>query len=348
MRIAFYVNSIADEYPRYTTTLLALAATARGHEVVYIAPGDFVLRPDDTLKVVAWKLPDRKFQKVETLHKALQSDETTRETMDVTDIDVIMLRNDPSRDHDEHPWAAHAGPMFGRLAAARGVLVVNDPDGLSLAQNKLYLQSFPVAVRPTTLISKSIEEIRAFIDTQPDGVIIKPLAGSGGKNVFKIGSPGDPNINQIFEAVSEEGYLIAQGYMPEATGGDIRFFLMNGVPLERDGQYAALRRVPAKGDLRSNMHAKGEAEKVKITDRILKVAEMVRPQLIHDGMFIVGLDIVGDHILEINVFTPGALWSICEMYRTDFAETVIVSLENKVAIRADNQDSLSNRELAVL
>ena len=113
------------------------------------------------------------------------------ETIDVREIDVLMLRSDPSQDAAERPWAANAGPMFGRLAVARGVLVLNDPDGLALAQNKLYLQGFPQAVRPASLISKSIEEIRAFIDEQPGGVILKPLQGSGGRNVFKIGSSGD-------------------------------------------------------------------------------------------------------------------------------------------------------------
>jgi glutathione synthase len=238
--------------------------------------------------------------------------------------------------------------MFGRLAADRGVLVVNDPDGLALAQNKLYLQGFPKAARPASLISKNLEEIRDFIDTQPNGIIIKPLQGSGGKNVFKIEGPDDSNVNQIFEAVSEEGYMIAQGFLPEAVDGDVRLFLMNGAPLERDGKYAALRRVPAKGDLRSNMHADGRPAKVKITNKILAVAELVRPKLIHDGLFIVGLDIVGDKILEINVFTPGGLWSICDMYGCNFAETVIRALERKLKIRDGSQSELSNKELAVL
>ncbi len=348
MRIAFFVNAIKDEFPRYTTTVFALAARARGHEICYITPGDFVLRDDDTLHVNVLNLPKKTFQKVETLHKALQSDDATRETINVTEIDVLMLRNDPSHDADKHPWAAHSGPMFGRLAADRGVLVVNDPDGLSIAQNKLYLQGFPEAARPASLISKNLEEIRDFIGNQPKGVILKPLQGSGGKNVFKINGPEDANINQIFEAVSEEGYMIAQGFMPEAVDGDVRLFVMNGAPLERDGKFAALRRIPAKGDVRSNMHAKGTAAKVKMTDTILAVAELVRPKLIHDGLFLVGLDIVGDKILEINVFTPGGLWSICDMYEADFAETVIASLEKKLEMRAGSQGTLSNRELAIL
>ncbi|OSP54836.1 glutathione synthetase [Pseudoruegeria sp. SK021] len=348
MRIAFFVNSIKDEHPHFTTTVFALAALARGHEVCYITPGDFVLREDDTLHACVLTLPRRTFKKAETLHKALHSDETTREVIDITEIDVLMLRNDPSQDAETHPWAAQAGPMFGRLAADRGVLVVNDPDGLALAQNKLYLQGFPEAVRPPSLISKNLEEIRDFIGRHPKGVIIKPLQGSGGKHVFKIDGPNDANINQIFEAVSEEGYMIAQGYMPKAKDGDIRVFVMNGSPLERDGKYAALRRVPAKGDVRSNMHAKGTAVKVEMTDEILAVADLVRPKLIHDGLFMVGLDIVGDKILEINVFTPGGLWSICDMYNANFAETVLMSLEKKIEMREGNQGNLSNRELAIL
>ena len=345
MRIAFFVNSIQGEYPHYTTTVLALSALSRGHDIYYITPGDFVLRPDDSLVVRALSLPGTNYKKPETLHKDLQGDKTEIETIDVSEIDVIFLRNDPSQDAIERPWAALAGAMFGRLAAERGVLVVNDPDGLALAQNKLYFQDFPQAVRPAALISKNIEEIRAFIEQQGGGAIVKPLQGSGGKHVFKIDSPRDANLNQIVEAVSGEGYLIAQGYLPEAQAGDIRLFLMNGKPLQRDGKYAAYRRVPAKGEVRSNIHAQGTAEPVTVSDKILSIAEMVRPKLIKDGMFLVGLDIVGDKILEINVFTPGGLWNMSEMYKTDFMQSVITALESKLAIR-DAYPLVSNRELA--
>ena len=348
MRIAFFVNSIEGEYPHYTTTVLALSALSRGHDICYVTPGDFVLRPDDSLMVRALTLPGSNYKKPETLHKDLQGDDTKIETIDVDEIDVIFLRNDPSQDAAERPWAAYVGAMFGRLAADRGVLVVNDPEGLALAQNKLYFQDFPESVRPATLISKDIDEIRAFIEQQAKGAIVKPLQGSGGKNVFKIESPRDANLNQIFEAVSGEGYLIAQGYIPEAKAGDIRFFLMNGKPLERDGKYAAFRRVPAKDEVRSNIHVQGTAEAVNVTDKMLRIAETVRPKLVQDGMFLVGLDIVGDKILEINVFTPGGLWSMSQMYKADFTESVIIALENKLAIRAAYPKSVSNRQLATL
>jgi glutathione synthase len=346
MRIAFFVNSIEGETPNYSTTHLALAALNRGHEICYLTPSDFVLRPDDSLVVRALTLPASNYKKAETLFKDLQGDGTSVETLNVAEIDVLLLRNDPSEDAADRPWAAYVGAVFGRLAAARGVIVLNDPDGLARAQNKLYFQDFPASVRPETLIAKSIEEIREFIDQQKKGVILKPLQGSGGKNVFKIGSAKDANIKQIFEAVSEEGYLIAQSFIPEASQGDVRFFLMNGQPLQRDGKFAAFRRAPAEGEIRSNIHAGGSAVAIEVTDTMLTIAETVRPKLIQDGMFLVGLDIVGDKLLEINVFTPGGLNNLSQMYGVDFPLSVIEALERKVDIRQGYGGTLSNRELA--
>ncbi|MBJ3786840.1 glutathione synthetase [Devosia sediminis] len=347
MRIAFFVNAIEDETPNFTTTVLALAALNRGHDICYVTPSDFVLRPDDSLSVTGLVLPASNYKKPETLFKDLQASKE-KKTFDASEIDVLFLRNDPSQDASDRPWAASIGTIFGRLAADRGVLVVNDPEGLAKAQNKLYFQDFPTSVRPTTLISKNIEEIRGFIDSQKKGAIIKPLQGSGGKNVFKIASPKDQNLNQIFEAVSGEGYLIAQAFMPEAGEGDVRFFLMNGRPLMREGKYAAFRRVPAKGEIRSNVHVGGGPAPVEVTPTMLEIADAVRPKLVQDGMFIVGLDIVGDKILEINVFTPGGLNNLSEMYETNFSDTVIVALEEKIGIRKAYGRAISNRELATL
>ncbi|WP_337181056.1 glutathione synthetase [Shinella sp.] len=349
MRIAFFVNSIADESPQFTTTALALAALNRGHEICYVTPGDFVLRPDDSLSVRGLVLPSAGYKKPETLHKDLQGERTESRVFDIGEIDVLFLRNDPSLDMTDRPWATSVGALFGRLAVLRGTLVVNDPAGLAKAQNKLYLQDFPASVRPATLVSKSIEEIRAFIEGQKrKGAIIKPLQGSGGKNVFKVTSPDDHNLNQIFEAVSGEGYLIAQSFMPEASEGDVRFFVMNGRPLMRDGKYAAFRRVPAKGEIRSNVHVGGGPARVEVTPEMLAVVEAVRPKLVEDGMFLVGLDIVGDKILEINVFTPGGLSNLAELYGANFSESVIAALEEKIAIREAYGRSIENSRLATL
>lgn len=348
MRIAFFVNSVATEAVSYTTTALALTAAQRGHSVVYVEPGDFILRPDDSLAVSVAAVPDGTYKSAEKFSVALQEAASERKTLAIDDIDVLFLRNDPSLDATDRPWAANAGIMFGRLAVERGVLVVNDPDGLAHAQNKLYLQAFPEIVRPATLISRSVAEIRAFIEKQPKGCIVKPLQGSGGKNVFRIATADDSNLNQIFEAASGDGYLIAQSYIPEAKAGDVRLFMLNGRPLEKDGQFAAFRRVPAKGDLRSNIHAAGTARKVKVTEPMLALAEMVRPKLVSDGMFLVGLDIVGDKLLEINVFTPGGLSRLSTMYKVDFSSAVVQALEDKLKLGKAYGAALLNSQLAAM
>ena len=345
MRIAFFVNDVAAETPGYTTTELALAAVQRGHEALYVEPGDFILRADDTLAVNAWIVPPGDYKTTEKLHETLRT-EAKRKTVAADAIDILFLRNDPSLDAADRPWAASAGVLFGRKAAERGVLVVNDPEGLAQAQNKLYLQDFPAAVRPATLISRDLAEIRAFIDDQPKGCIIKPLQGSGGKHVFRVKSTDDSNLNQIFEAASGEGYLIAQAYMPEAKDGDVRLFLMNGRPLRSGDRYAAFRRVPAKGDVRSNIHAAGTARKVKVTETMLELSELVRPKLQADGMFLVGLDIVGDKLLEINVFTPGGLGRMSRMYEADFSGSVIAALEEKLGLATAYARALPNSRLA--
>lgn len=346
MRIAFFVNGLEQEYPRYTTTALAMTARERGHDVCYVTPDDFILRPDDGMSIRAVIPKKKKYKDGEEWIAALQSEDATVKTIDIADVDVLMLRNDPSLDAAERPWAAQAGIVFGQFAKEHGVIVLNDPDGLSRAQNKLYFQSFPTDVRTTTLISKHASEIKAFVTKQKGKVIVKPLQGSGGKNVFMVKSAKDENLNQIIEALGKEGYIIAQTYLSEAKQGDIRLFLMNGVPLERDGKFAAVRRVPAGDDIRSNMHAKGGAEKVAVTEEHLGVAELVRPKLVRDGMFLVGLDIVGDKILEINVFSPGALMSASDMQGTSFADTIVDAIERKVEIRDAALRPFDNRELA--
>ncbi len=141
--------------------------------------------------------------------------------------------------------------------------------------------------------------------------------------MFKLDKENARNLNQMTEAICRDGYIICQAYMPAAKKGDIRLFLMNGSPLQIDGKYAALRRVAAKDDIRSNIHAGGKAEAVEIGKTELRVAEIIRPKLIADGMFLVGVDIVGDKILEVNVFSPGNLKSCSTLAGVDFSEIVI-------------------------
>jgi glutathione synthase len=347
VRIAFFVNDYEREYAGYTTTVLAHQAAMRGHEVLYLTPQDFVVGPDDSLCVHGRLLPKKKWKDREEFFKFLTSGNCATDPTDVTSIDVLMLRSDPSIDA-ETPWAAEAGILFGREAAKRGCIVLNDPDSLGRAVNKLYFQSFPAEARAETLISKHSSDIKAFAKAHKNNIILKPLQGSGGSGVFKLDTNDAANLNQIIEAIGRDGYIIAQSYVPAAKKGDIRLFIMNGHPLQIDGKYAALRRVAAKDDIRSNIHAGGTAEAVEIGRTELHVAELIRPKLIADGMFLVGIDIVGDKILEVNVFSPGNLGSCSKLAGVDFAEPIIDAMERKAAIAKDYGGVFDNRHMAIL
>jgi len=348
MRMAFFVNDIATEYAGYTTTVLAHQAAKRGHEVMYITPSDFMMEKDDSLRAHVRRLPARKWASRESFFKALQETKTEAEAVALDEVDVLWLRSDPSLDASTASWRAEAGILFGREATRRGTLVLNDPTSLGQAVNKLYFQAFPEEARAETIITRDERDIKAFAKAHKNNIILKPLQGSGGSGVFKLDKESAGNLNQMVEAICRDGYIICQAYIPAAQKGDIRLFLMNGSPLEVDGKYAALRRVAAKDDIRSNIHAGGKAEAVEIGRTELRVAEIIRPKLVADGMFLVGIDIVGDKILEVNVFSPGNLKSCSTLAGVDFSETILDSVERKVEIRQDYGGVFDNRHLAML
>ena len=348
MRIAFFVNDIGTEYAGYTTTVLAHQAAQRGHEVMYITPSDFILEKDDSLRAHVRRMPKKKWPEREALSASKKASRTEADAVDLSEVDVLWLRSDPSLDAATAPWRAEAGILFGREAAKRGALVLNDPESLGRAINKLYFQGFPEEARAETVITRDERDIKAFAKAHKNNIILKPLQGSGGSGVFKLDRESAGNLNQMSEAIGRDGYIICQAYVPAAKKGDIRLFLMNGRPLQIDGKYAALRRVAAKDDIRSNIHAGGKAEAVEIGKTELHVAEIIRPKLIADGMFLVGIDIVGDKILEVNVFSPGNLMSCSNLAGVDFSEAVIASVERKVEIAADYGGAFDNRHLAML
>ena len=270
------------------------------------------------------------------------------ERIAVDDLDVLVLRNDPSTDMGLRSWAQSSGIIFGRAAMRHGVIVLNDPNGLAKAMNKMYFQLFPEQVRPRTLITRDRDEIKRFAKEEGENIVLKPLQGSGGTGVFLVRKDDLSNLNQMIEAVSRDGYVIAQEYLPAASEGDTRLFLMNGQPFRYKGKYAAFRRVRTGDDIRSNIHAGGKLRQAEISDMHLKIAEIVRPKLVQDGMFLVGLDIVGDKLMEINVFSPGGLGSAQKFEKVNFSHAVIIALERKVEYMSYYRRNFDNVEMSSL
>ena len=346
MKIAFIINDHNTEKPNYTTPALGYAAYRREHEVYFIGIGELAYASDGHFSARCKTISESNFKSQETYFKAVQKEKFTKISSE--DLDVLFLRNNPSDEINERDWAQNAAFIFGGIAMDDKVLVLNHPSSLAGAVNKMYFQHFPEILRPKTIISRDKKEIREFFKEQKQKMILKPLQGSGGKNVFMMDKKNEHNLSQTIDAICRDGYVIAQEYLPEAKNGDTRLFLMNGEPLQVDGQYAMMQRVNASGDIRSNIHAGGRPQKVKMTEQILELAEIVRPKLVQDGMFLVGIDIVGDKLMEINVFSPGGLNVMGHMYETDFATKVIESIEKKVLYKNLYSNYLFNSRLATL
>ncbi|MDO6390716.1 glutathione synthetase [Pontibacter sp. BT731] len=349
MTIGFVVNDVKTEKPDHTTIFLAQRMHNLGHTVLLMGVGDLAYYPDGYMGATATFADSKqKYKSPATFLEAIQGPKAKQARVTAPEIDVLMLRNDPSSEGEGRSWAQNAGIIFGQLAQRHGVIVLNDPTSLSDAVNKMYFQHFPEAVRPRTLITRDKEEIKEFFNEQKNNIILKPLQGSGGSGVFMVKKNDATNLNQIVEAISRDGYVIAQEYLPQAAEGDTRLFVVNGEALQHKGKYCAMHRVNSKDDIRSNIHAGGSAVAAKITQTALDLVELVRPKLIQDGMFMVGLDIVGDKLMEINVFSPGGMPTASNLEGVDFSIPVIEALERKVHYKKTYGAQIDNKTVAMI
>ena len=348
MKIGFVINDIRTEVAAYATVRLARSARNLGHDVWLFGVADFIYDPDGSVHATAVTPQKKKYKDNEELLEELQDEETEQDRVLIDELDVLLLRNDPAEDATGRPWAQTSGILFGKLAIERGVLVLNDPSHLAYALNKTYFQHFPEQVRPDTCIARDGDSIRRFIEAHDGSAVIKPLQGSGGQNVFLVQPGEEANLNQMIEAVLRDGYAIVQEYLPAAREGDIRLIVMNGRALQVEGKYAAFRRVNKEGDARSNVKAGGKIQPAEPDERALQLVDMVRPKLVQDGMYLAGLDIVGDKLMEINVFSPGGIGVAERLYDVNFADHIIADLERKTLTRSYYGHRLTNAQLATL
>jgi glutathione synthase len=327
MRIAFLVNSVETEVDEYATTRLAKAAALMGHEVWYVGLGDLRIgEPDGEIGAHARPGLAREDDTLTEFVDRVKQRSVERIRLDT--LDAVVLRNDSVEDLQDRPWASSLGAVFGQLLVAHGVTVVNDPTALVRAGTKVYLDEFPAEVRPRSLMTRDEEDFRNFISSV-GRVIVKPLCGAKGRNVFMVDSEEEPNLNQIMEAVLEDGYLYAQGYVEGADEGDMRIFLLDGELIEVDGHIAAFRRVPEGNDPRANISTGGRMQAGDMTEKQRAVVKAMRDKLVQDGMFFVGIDVIGDKVIEINTESAGGLQALERLYEVDICPVVIDALERR-------------------
>jgi glutathione synthase len=348
LKLGFVVNDVATEKDNYTTIRLARTALGLGHGVSLIGLDGFIYDANDTVRAHAHVPRVDDYPDDAALLAAIQGEDADTERINVEELDVLMLRSDPAEEVEDRPWAPNSALLFAQLVTRRGVIVLNDPAHLTNASNKTYFQHFPEEVRPATCITCNADEIKSFIAAHDGRGVIKPLQGSGGQGVFVVDGHSGANLNQMIEAVTRDGYAIAQEYLPRAADGDLRLITLNGRPLQVDGQYACIRRYNDSGDARSNISAGGKFELVTPDADALRAAEIVAPKLIRDGMYFAGLDIVGDKLMEVNVDTPGGINMADDLAGVDFSGHIIADLARKVRLRRQYHGILSNLELAML
>ncbi len=311
MKIAFQMDPISGvDINADSSFRLAEEAQARGHELFYYGP--------DQLAYEEGKITARghrmTVQRVADEPAVLQPEEV----VDLADFDVIWLRQDPPFDM-HYITTTH---LLDRLAGQ--VLVVNDPFWVRNYPEKLLVLNFPDLTPPTT-VARDLRTIRAFKERHGD-VILKPLYGNGGAGVFKLDAQ-DRNLSslhELFTGFSREP-LIVQKYLPDVTAGDKRVILVDGEPV------GAINRVPAAGEVRSNMHVGGRPEKVELSARDLEICKAIGPTLRDKGQIFVGIDVIGDYLTEINVTSPTGIQELERFDGINVAEKIWLAIEAKCA-----------------
>ena len=346
MKLAFLVNKVATEQDNYSTVRLARRAVGKGHDVSLMSLGEITYEADGRLSAMATAPRREHYEDDADLLADLQAPDAERSRRLLGELDVLMLRADPADELAERPWAPSSGLLFAQLLADQGVIVLNDPRRLTDASNKTYFQQYPEAIRPRTCITRETDVINRFIEAEGGKAVIKPLQGSGGTGVFIVKDGASANVNQMIEATLRDGYAIVQEYLPQAADGDLRLVTLNGRALQVDGTYACFRRFNDSGDGRSNISAGGGIEMAEPDAAALQIAEIAAPKLVADGMYLAGLDIVGDKMMEINVDTTGGIGQAEDLTGKDFSGAIIADLEHKVRLRTHYHGHFSNLQRA--
>lgn len=289
-----------------TSFAFMLAAQQRGHRVIHVSPADLELQQERLFvhgtRVKLFARPGDHFQVVERVHLA------------ATDFDAIFLRSDPPVDKDyiTSTWLLS-------FAERQGVWVINSPQGIREANEKLFALEFP-DLCPPTLISNSIGEITAFMEKVDGEAIAKPIDGHAGEGVFRL-RRGDTNVRALIDALTAEGRrgILVQSFLPDRR--DKRLIFINGK------LRGALVRIPADDDHRANVHVGGRAVACDITDTDRVFEAVMGDKMRERGLFFVGVDAIGSRLIEVNVTSPTLVQELKQLGGPDLALEVIEAVE---------------------
>jgi len=324
MQIAFLMDRLETINPlNETTSHLMYECNQRGHKVFFLEPHDVYIRKNEVLArmrniTVPASLSMKKYW--QSLIRCLKRDELIFES--ISDLDALFLRKNPPLVHQTMEFLA---PVNDR------VFMINSTSGQLLANSKLYTLNFPEII-PETHISRDPLRLKKIIDDFGGSMVVKPLRRYGGEGVIKVSIKDRENLNslinyyvQAFRAYPDREPIMVQEYLYGVQrGGDVRILLLNGEIL------GAMRRQPRDGDFRTNIHAGARAYKHDLTPPEKRICETIKERLIQDGLYFVGVDIIGDKLVEINCLSPGGIPRINRLNNVRLEAKVIDFIEQKV------------------
>jgi glutathione synthase len=312
MRFAFIMDPIQNVLiDKDTTFVFMLESQARGHEVSYLEMEDLFIERARAMGRTRRIEVRREYRNHFIFHgEAVEP---------LGQFDAIFMRKDPPFDISY----LHATQLLD-LAQQEGVFVLNNPAGLRAANEKLYALNFREVI-PPTLVTHNSRRLKDFLEELGGEMIIKPIDGHGGSGVFYV-HRDDRNVNSLLETATREGReaIIAQQYLPEIRQGDKRLIVLNGAPL------GCTLRVPRADEHRGNIHVGGICVKAEVTSRDRDICRVLGPRLRQDGLYFVGLDIIGEYLTEINVTSPTGVQEIDALNNVRLEAQVINFVERKV------------------
>ena len=309
MKLAVILDPL-DEIKTYKDTTYAIMreAAKRGHSIHALMQGDMFLRDGSVIGYA------RELTLKDDAHDWYDASEP--KAAPLQDFSAVLMRKDPPFDM-EYVYSTY----LLELAEQQGARVVNSPRAVRDYNEKLAIAKFPEFISPT-LVARNADEVRDFIREHGD-CILKPLDGMGGTGIFRV-SPKEPNLNAIIETLMQEGArtIMAQRLIPEIVKGDKRVLVIDGevVPY-------ALARIPKAGETRGNLARGGTGVAQPISKRDREIAEALGPKLKADGLLLVGLDIIGDYLTEVNVTSPTCMREIEDQTGFNSAALMVDALE---------------------
>jgi len=310
MKLVFILDPL-ESLKIYKDTSLAIMreASHRGHQLFVSMQHDLFLRGSQArIKTRSFKFNAHGYELGDAMESA------------PADFDAMIMRKDPPFDN-EYIYSTY----LLEIAESQGARVFNDPVAIRGWNEKLSVTRFP-QFAPEFLVTANNALIREFLNTHQD-IVVKPLDGMGGSSIFRLGLD-DPNISVILETITLHGNrtIMAQRYLPEILQGDKRIIVINGEPLPY-----ALARIPLAGETRGNLAAGGTGVAQPLSERDYEIAATVGKILKQEGLFLVGLDVIGDHLTEINVTSPTGMVEIAAQTDCNPACIMLDALEQHLA-----------------